>query len=110
MKKGFLRYFLLGIVVSTIFYGSIFYGVVSNQKKEIEASLEMGMKLSDIKWLAGEGKISEEEFINLKKTFSNSTTIEEANQCLSEILEGKEEEYLKEKEETMQKVKNILDN
>ena len=64
----------------------------------MESLIELGTKISDVKWLYREGKFSEEEIEKFNNS-SKNLNYEELDQLLDELLDGKEEEYLKEKEE-----------
>lgn len=118
MKKGFLLLrdgfigAIIGIAITIAICSAIAFGirVVKDNKiaKEI-ATIELGMKMSDLKWLAREGKISKDELAEFQNSAKN-LNIEEMNQLLDELLEGKEEEYLEEKQEWIEKIQSDLEN
>ena len=116
-KKGFLLLrdcligSLIGAVIGMAIVGAIAFGVKIVRDKETaqtSSAIELGMKISDLKWLAREGKISEDEIAK----FNNSTnlSVEEMNQLLDELLEGKEDEYLGEKQNWIIKIQSDLEN
>lgn len=112
--KEFLRNIFVGFGMATIITIAILgitlavFLVVSHKSNEqTSLKLEIGMKISDLKWLARAGKISEEEVDEFNKSAQN-LDFEELNQLLDDLLEGKEEEYLKEQTELHEKVQSIL--
>lgn len=106
MLRGLLVALVVVIVVTVIF--SVTLMKVSDIKKDqTVTTLEIGMKISDLKWLARAGKISEEEVEQYNK-LARQLDLEGMNQLLDELLEGKEEEYLKEQAELHEKVQSIL--
>lgn len=106
MLRGLLVALVVVIVVTVIF--SVTLMKVSDIKKDqTVTTLEIGMKISDLKWLARAGKISEEEVEQYNK-LARQLDLEGMNQLLDELLEGKEEEYLKEQTELHEKVQSIL--
>lgn len=55
--------------------------------------VEVGMKASDVNWLYRFGRISEEELEELQEATSKGMNVEDLNDLLDKILEGKEEEF-----------------
>lgn len=116
MKKGFLRKstknFIINIIVVLILMIIMCSIIQFTNHKEAEKQvdlIELGMKASDLKWLARAGEISEEELTEFQKSASN-LSVEEANQLLDELLEGKEEEYLEKQEVLLSKIQSALNN
>lgn len=108
--KEMLRNFLVGLVVAivtTVIFNVTLMKVSDIKKDQTVTTLEIGMKISDLKWLARAGKISEEEVEQYNK-LARQLDLEGMNQLLDELLEGKEEEYLKEQAELHEKVQSIL--
>lgn len=103
--KEFLRNMFVGfgsaIIITLALLGVslvVFLAVSHKSNEQTSFKLEVGMKISDLKWLARAGKISEEEVDEFNKAAQN-VDLEELNQLFDELLEGKEEEYLKEQAE-----------
>lgn len=82
-------------------------GGISN--KATTMKIEVGMKISDLKWLYRAGVISEEEVAEYNKAAQQKLNIKEMNQLLDELLEGKEQEYLEERAELHEIIQSILD-
>lgn len=60
------------------------------------------MKTADLKWLIREGKISEEELKKIEKSTAGGVSIQEYNEILDSILEGKKDEFLEEQQRFIQ--------
>lgn len=75
----------------------------TEQQNELQhAYLEAGMKTADLKWLIREGKISEEELKKIEKSTAGGVSIQEYNEILDSILEGKKDEFLEEQQRFIQ--------
>ena len=111
MKKGFLRNcsigYAIGAIAGIVIICAFVLGAKIGSDKEASA-IELGMKISDLKWLARAGKISEEELDEFNDSASDAdVSIKEMNQLLDELLEGKEDEYLKERHELIEKIQSL---
>lgn len=112
MRKGFLRNCIIGIAfLFTIGFISFSVGRIVSNKSATEtiSTVELGMKISDLKWLNRAGKISEDELMEFQNSASN-VSLEEMNELLDKLLEGKDDEYLTEKAELIEKIQSALDN
>ncbi len=83
-------------IISVIIGLTIANGIndIKNTKTEKEVFLiELGVKISDLKWLAREGKLSEEEIEKFNESARN-INYEKLDQLLDKLLEGKEDESI----------------
>lgn len=105
MKNGVLRGIIIVAVLTLIGFTG---GFILSQKNasDSKAAIELGMKVSDVKWLARVGKISQEEVDKINDSLVN-VNIKEANKLIDEILEGKEKEYLAEQAELKEMIQSI---
>ena len=112
MKKEKKLNLAIVVIVSMVIGLAIGIGgtIVKNTKTEKEISLiELGTKISDAKWLAREGMLSEEAIEKFNKSSKNSN-YEELDQLLDELLDGKEEEFLQERKELNERIGSILNS
>ena len=106
MKNGLLRAIIFGAICTL--WGMLI-GVLMMKQTPVnqpQTSIELGMKVSDAKWLARAGKISQEEIDEINNSCA-AMSVEEYNKLLDEILEGKEEEYLAEQAELKEMIQSI---
>lgn len=106
---GTILKFVCTIVIPTAI--GITIGVGANRvKTEKEVFLiDLGTKISDVKWLLREGMLSEEAIEKFNKSSIN-LNYEELDQLLDELLDGKEEEFLQERKELNERIDSILNS
>lgn len=99
----------IGIVIAAlIIVGTIFasYRMGQQISQRSKFYLEVGMKSSDVKWLYRAGKVSEEELNQLQEATAGGMDIDKVNELLDSILDGKEKDYLQEKQEEFEAIFN----
>ena len=94
MKSKFALKHVICIVIAIILvlFAHFSYNMrFQKQKEDTIAKIELGMKLSDLTWLARAGIISEKELAQFSELVNSSSnlSIEELNNLLDNILEGK---------------------
>lgn len=109
MKKEKKLNSVIVVVISVVIGLTIgIGGTIAKNEKEV-FMIELGTKISDVKWLVREGKFSEEEIERFNES-SKNLNYEELNQLLDELLEGKEQEFLNEREDLNKKIDSILNS
>lgn len=103
MKK-WLQCLVVGGIFFLGFVVVLFISKESTERRnELQhAYLEAGMKTVDLEWLIREGKISEEELKKIEKSTVGGVSIQEYNEILDSILEGKKDEFLEEQQRFIQ--------
>lgn len=92
----------VGCFMIVMFFASYQMGQQRSQRSEFY--LEVGMKSADVKWLYRAGKVSEEELNLLQEATAGGMDIDKVNELLDSILDGKEEDYLQEKQEEFEAI------
>ena len=97
---------VIGIVLAAPIVGTFFtsYQMTQQRSQRSEVYLEVGMKSADVKWLYRAGKVSEEELNLLQEATAGGMDIDKVNELLDSILDGKEEDYLQEKQEEFEAI------
>lgn len=103
------------ILVSVIMYGAIIIFItvilptgLQFVYKNNQMHQELGANLADFKWLNREGQISKEEVQEVQEAVWEMND-KELNQLLKRVLDGKEEKYLNERAESLEKLKMVFE-
>lgn len=102
-KNGFFMGVLVAVVIFIAFFGNLLLSNImkKNVVKLSTVNMEVGMKISDLKWLSRLGVIPEKDYKEVEDKLSKGVDIEELNELLNSKLGDKESEFL---EEVMQSV------
>lgn len=106
---GTILKFVCRIVIPMAIGITIGVGVNRVKTEKTVFLIDLGTKISDVKWLLREGMFSEEEIEKFNKSAENMD-YEELNQLLDELLEDKEEEFLQERKELNERIDSILNS